>query len=399
MKQVEEMCADNLTDTLVWTEGEFDCMSFAEIGIPAVSVPAGASSTKMDYIDNCYEWIRGFKTHIIAVDSDDVGKLLRDNLIIRLGKECCKVINFEDFGVKDSNELLIKSKDFLKEAFDSAKYLTIDRTITYDDVKHQVIDLYNNKNNTGLSTGWKNLDHLMKIKKGKLMIVSGFPTRGKSFWVDNLLLNLTEAFNWKHFLFTFETDPKHHFARMCSMRTRKNFFGNGEKVSEDEVRSNLDYFNKCFLFSDNEDTWNLEQIKAKATDMIKHRGVDTIVIDPFDRLEIPAGAKEYIYIRQILSELSAFAKKMDVLVIFIAHPKKPDGDEAPNMYSISGSTAWYNAADYGVIIHRDRNEETKKLDTTTQVIICKIKDVDMGDPSGGVAELDFINHRLKEAIR
>ena len=123
--------------------------------------------------------------------------------------------------------------------------------------------------------------------------------------------------------------------------------------------------------------------------------VDTIVIDPFDRLDIPTNEKEYLYIRTMLSELTAFAKKMNVLVIFVAHPKKPDGEEAPNMYSISGSTAWYNACDYGVIIHRDRDED-KQLENTTQVIIAKIKDVDLGNPSGGMEKLRFSNNRLKE---
>ena len=397
MKAVEDMLAENMTDTLVWTEGEFDCMSFAEIGIPAVSVPAGASSTKMEYIDNCINWINGFTNHIIAVDSDDAGKQLRDNLIIRLGREKCKIIKFEDYGVKDANELLIKNKDLLTEAHRYAKFLSLDRTISYNDVKHSILELYNNKQNTGISTGWMNLDNLFRIKKGKLMIITGYPSRGKSFFVDNLLLNLSEKHNFKNFLFTFENDPKHHFARMCSMITRKGFFGNQEnKVSEKEILEQIEYLNEHFLFSDNTSTWNLEDIINKAQDMIRYRGVDTILIDPFDRIEIPNESELYLYIKNMLSKLSAFAKKNNVLVIFIAHPKKPDGEEAPSMYQIAGSTAWYNAADYGIVIHRDRNSQTKQLEDKTRVIVAKVKDIDMGNPSGGEASLIYDRFRLKE---
>ena len=272
MKQVEDMCASSMTDTLVWTEGEFDCMSFAELGIPAVSVPAGASSTKMEYIDNCFDWISGFKTHVIAVDSDEAGRLLRDNLVIRLGKERCKLVDFSEYGAKDSNELLVKNKDFLIEAFESAKYLTLDRTITYDDIKHQIMDLYKDKVNKGVSTGWSSLDDLIRIKKGKLMVVSGFPSRGKSFWTDNLMLNLTENNSWKHLLFTFENDPKNHFARMCAMRTGKNFFGDKFKISEDEIQENIEFFNDSFFFSDNTELWNVADIIKKATEFVEHRG-------------------------------------------------------------------------------------------------------------------------------
>ena len=47
-----------------------------------------------------------------------------------------------------------------------------------------------------------------------------------------------------------------------------------------------------------------------------------------------------------------------ILIVFIAHPKKLGKDEKiPTMYSISGSSDWYNMADYGIVIHRDANKQ------------------------------------------
>ena len=76
------------------------------------------------------------------------------------------------------------------------------------------------------------------------------------------------------------------------------------------------------------------------------------------------------------------AKKLDILVIFVAHPKKPDGEKMPNMYSISGSSDWYNMADYGIVVHRNR-QENGKLSNTPEIMVQKVKNFALGNPSGG----------------
>jgi hypothetical protein len=65
------------------------------------------------------------------------------------------------------------------------------------------------------------------------------------------------------------------------------------------------------------------------------------------------------------------------------------------MYSISGSSDWYNMADYGLIIHRERLENGE-LENKPKVIISKIKDFSLGDPSGGEISLLFKNHKLQD---
>ena len=82
------------------------------------------------------------------------------------------------------------------------------------------------------------------------------------------------------------------------------------------------------------------------------------------------------------------AKRLNILVIFVAHPKKPDGEKMPNMYSISGSGDWYNMADYGIIIHRDRDEKGN-LSNTPTIFIEKVKNFFLGSPSGGSITLRY----------
>ena len=87
---------------------------------------------------------------------------------------------------------------------------------------------------------------------------------------------------------------------------------------------------------------------------------------------------------------------MNILVIFVAHPKKPDGEKCPNMYSISGSGDWYNMADYGIIIHRDRQTDGK-LSNRPTIFVEKVKNFFLGNPRGGEIVLNYnINTRFLE---
>ena len=98
--------------------------------------------------------------------------------------------------------------------------------------------------------------------------------------------------------------------------------------------------------------------------------------------------REDKYVGSILAKLCMLSKRLDILVIFVAHPKKPDQEKAPmpTMYSISGSGDWYNMADYGIIVHRDRGMDGKLLNSPT-VGIAKVKNFSLGNPSGGTITL------------
>lgn len=105
---------------VVITEGEIDCMAVYEAGISqdskkvstetgelteephpyseyaVVSVPNGASkgNQRLDYLDNCADWFIGLSEIIIATDNDEAGKMLKDELIRRLGVERCSTITY-----------------------------------------------------------------------------------------------------------------------------------------------------------------------------------------------------------------------------------------------------------------------------------------------------------------
>ena len=119
---------DIKNDYLIWTEGEFDKLSFEVVGeLSCVSVPDGAPSrdskdlsAKFSFIDDLKSRLDEVDTHIIAVDSDLPGKILAAELSKRLGPAKCKFVEWPE-GCKDANEVLLKhGVDILKDCISNA---------------------------------------------------------------------------------------------------------------------------------------------------------------------------------------------------------------------------------------------------------------------------------------
>ena len=241
------------------------------------------------------------------------------------------------------------------------------------------------------STGWVKFDQIVKIRTGYLMIVTGYPSRGKSTFVDNLLVNLSARYDMKHLTASFESVAGSHYNSLMEIYLQKPIW---EIIKEEQIFADPYLFiAEHFLRFDTDKQWTVDEIIEETELAVKRHGIKTLVIDPYNRLNNDYKDREDKYICSILSKLSMLAKKLDILVIFVAHPKKPDGEKMPTMYSISGSSDWYNMADYGIVIHRERNTSTGKLDNFPLISIQKVKNHFLGNPSGGELRLRYVPER------
>lgn len=386
------------TDTLIWVEGEMDVLALAQSGIYSVSIPQGASENKLECIENCYEFINKFKTHIIAVDNDSAGDKLKLNLLSRLGRGNCKIVNWQQY--KDANEALIAGEN-LKTFIENAQFLNPEGIVTFNDEYEDIYKYNFETDNAFYNTSWQNLDKLIKIRLGYLMIVTGYPSRGKSTFVDNLLMNLSKQYGLKHLIASFESVPASHYNTLLEMYLQKNIYRikqeNKELQENEFFGDSFNFISEHFYRFDTSKQWSIDEICERTELAVKKYGINTLVIDPYNRLKNDYADREDKYIGSILSKLCMLAKKLNILIIFVAHPKKPDGENMPSMYSISGSGDWYNMADYGIIVHRERDKETLKLRNEPIICIAKIKNFALGNPSGGTVTLYYnSNKRILE---
>lgn len=386
-------------ENLIIVEGEVDVLSLAEQGINAVSVPQGGSDKKLECLSNCSdEFIQSFKTFIIATDNDEVGKGLRDNLIERIPRDKCKIVEWGQY--KDANEALVAGEN-LHQYIDKAKYLSTEGIFNFNDKWDLLYTELFEEDKNFYKTGWQDFDELVKIRTGYLMVVSGYPSRGKSYFVKNLLINLSKNYGLKHLIASFEDTIGSLYRDLFQMYMQKTIFKIKQENKEQAIEKiliddNYSFICDHFEMFENDRLWDIDQIIEKTEIEYIKKGIKVLVIDPYNRLKNDYSEREDKYIGNILAKLCMLAKRLNILVIFIAHPKKPEKGEAntpPNLYSVSGSGDWYNMPDYGIIIHRDRKEDGK-LEDEVKVIVQKIKNFALGDPKGGTIILKFNSQKM-----
>ena len=349
------------TPECVITEGEMDALSFVECGrTDVVSVPNGANAN-LDYLDDYLEQYFDDKEVIyIAVDTDTKGVVLRDELMRRFGVERCRVVEYGE-GCKDANEHLIKyGKASLLQCLADAPETAIDGVFTISDFEGSLDAVFETGWKQGATIGHPNFDALCSFETKRLCVVSGIPGSGKSEFIDEIAERLNVRYGWKFAMFSPENAPlAYHAAKLVEKFTGKRF---GKKTLDADMYKKVkEHLEENFFFIVPKDNFKLDNILDKAKSLVRRKGIKALVIDPFNRLEneIPSGMTETNYISKALDKLTEFAQKHDVMVVLMAHPNKQMKDKdgiipAPTMYDINASANFFNKADYGIVVHRNR---------------------------------------------
>src|SRR5690606_26157636 len=264
---------------IIITEGEIDCLSFIEEGIEnVISVPNGASVGKMEYLDNSIELFENIEKVYIAVDVDEKGIKLRDELIRRIGAEKCLICNFSEF--KDANEYLChKGRKSLLEVIKNAKEIEIDGIVRLETKLPDIENLYNHGLQRGSSINEHEFDEFVTWELGRLATFTGTPGSGKSEFVDFLVTKLCLLHDWKVCYWSPENYPiQYHYAKISEKIIGKKF--NSSEVSSDDFWSSYEFIRKNFFWIDPEEPY-LDEILKCFKFYIKKHGVKICVLDPF----------------------------------------------------------------------------------------------------------------------
>lgn len=349
-------------DEIIIVEGEIDALSFFEAGFPnVISVPAGATDSDtatLEYLNVCYDYLKG-KKFIIAVDNDPKGISFRNVLANRLGKDVCRYIAFED-GVKDANDLLVKygSSDFRNHL--STHDFPLDGIEKLSDFECDLDNIYLNGYPEGQRLGYPSFDKLITWFPSQVTVLTGIPGHGKSEFVDQIIIKLAE-FNWKSGIFSAENQPAaQHAVKLIEKKIEKSMFG-FDKMSDYEYQKAKEFLNEMYFFIKfNEVNLSIDSILQRAKELVTRYGIKMLVIDNWANLDHQyEGMSEHQYIGQSLIKIMNFSKMYNIHIIVVAHPTKiyKNKDtglhEVPNLYSISGSSHWFNKPDNGITIYRD----------------------------------------------
>jgi twinkle protein len=355
---------------VIWVEGEMDKLSVEEAGyINCVSVPNGAPAVNakdyaahFSYLESAQPWLEG-KKHIIAVDNDEAGRKLAEELTRRLGIEQCSRVEWPE-GCKDANDCLqMYGAEWLKKFIDDAQPYPIDGVFTAIDVEDKIQRLYLDGVERGVTTGWPSLDENFLVRPGEFTVVTGIPNSGKSNFIDALAVNLAKNHGWSFAVFSPENQPiEDHVSRIAEKYIGKPFSrGINERMSQQELSAANEWISDHFfwILPDDDTDWSIDQILKRAQALVYQHGIRGLIVDPWNELEHAAGDEsETMYISKALKRIRQFGRRHGLHIFVVVHPaklqKQPNGNyPVPTLYDCAGSAHWRNKADNGLVVWRD----------------------------------------------
>lgn len=357
----------NVNSPLLICEGEPDCLSAIEAGFKnAVSVPLGSSN--LHWIDENLEWLDQFESIIICADNDDAGVKMQKECVPRLGSWRTKVVDIPAIPIgntgrvtKDLNEILyVCGKDKVLELILDAKDSPVPSVADLSDVEpteYEDVD--------GVTTGLKAIDdELIRLFFGTLTIVSGQPGSGKSSLLTQLACNSldNDIGTW---LFSGELPNgvekswfNYIFAGPRNITDAISRRGNPyKKISTTTLAEiNKTYKGRWHIYRDDYDNV-LDKLIASMTDTVRKYGARCLILDNFMCIDTETSEEELRSQTDTIKKLIEFAKKYQVAVILVCHPRKMDAGTNVGIYDIAGTSNIVNLAHRTIGLRRVTDAE------------------------------------------
>lgn len=367
----------NISEPLLITEGEFDCLSAIESGFKnTVSIPSGVNGTN-EWITSNWTFIEQFEEVIIWFDNDEAGIKGAREVFNRLPNNSVKIVRCEVSN--DINELLHKyGKLAVLKQIEKASTPVLEGVATLD-----MIEDFDVHEAETLKTGIDYIDDkLVGMVFGSLNVLSGRNGSGKSTILNQIYIAEAIAQGYKTFLFSGELIGGNVKYWLLQTLANEEQFAeytakDGHKYKKVTIQAKEKIVNdvKDRFFLYDSDDYRIETIIEKMTILAKRYGVRIFVIDNLMTVESSVKDK-YEAETDVVTKLKNFAKKYNSIVHLVAHPRKSMNDEIEKD-DVAGSANITNLADYVTTISRAKDEE-QEYDAVLKIIKNRHTGVNVG---------------------
>lgn len=255
------------------------------------------------------------------------------------------------------------------------------------------------KERKGVSFGWDSVDEYMLANKKYLFLVTGYPSYGKSTFVDAMAINLAIMHGWRWMFFSTETDDyTTHLRKLVCLYLGKSLISATKEEIKHAVTWTNDYF--TWINPPKDSFLTLDDVLKVTKERIDQgRYIDVLVIDPWNELNHGAmQSREDQYVQNSLMKVKAFAKQYNLMPVIVIHPNKQEKNNdgsfpIPHLRNCAGGAMWWNKADYGVCVHR------KDFSINgVHIYIQKVKDSSIGRQGTTFLDCDPSTLRLKDTF-
>lgn len=345
----------NTDREVVITEGEIDAMSFHEQGIPALSVPNGAGSGKIDaFMESDHPHLMNhFKTFYISMDMDESGETMVPGLIKSLGSTNCRIVKLPEIpGEKsDGNECHKAGKD-LKYYITTSQYPPVPGIINCSEAFEDAMKIFRDDITvTGKPLPWGKYEKHFRFRPAEVTIWAGYNSSGKSMLINFIMVTLG-MMNEKCLIASLEMKKGKIMHRL--MRQANS----GKNPSDEYAGIVRDYLAKSIWMVNKQGSIKPDELMKKLGYAVARYGVTHLVIDPLAK----CGMREDDYSAQKLfvEDMTDFAHEHDVHVHIVMHTRKGESESSrPDKMDIKGSGGMTDMTDNAFIMFK--NVKKKEL--------------------------------------
>ena len=369
-------CDAEKNDTLILTEGQIDSLSVAEAfdgNINAASVPTGCNG--FTWVPYCWDFLSKFKTLIVFGDHEKDHITLLDEMQKRF-KGTVKHVRPEDYqDCKDANELLLKhGKQAVVDAVERAVIVQNKRIKKLSEVQAK-----NMSEVPGINTGIAQLDKLLGgFYYGQLIILTGERGLGKSTLGSQFIVNAidqgvtTFCYSGELMDWMFQSWLDRQCAGRNYINTTKGPRGEDvhliDAVALELIHKWYDEY--CFIYDNsvvNSDEDENETILDTIETAVKQYGCRMLMIDNLmtaiaDDLSSDLYRQQSAFVRR----LAEMAKRYDVIILLIVHPRKRTGKTFDND-EVAGSSNITNLADVVMNYSLPKDDDDEHPDRILQI--------------------------------
>lgn len=334
-------------------EGEIDAMSLHEVGINALSVPfGGGKGAKHQWIENEYENLERFDKIYVCMDADDVGREAAKEIIERLGRHRCMLVNLP---AKDANDCLQQGvpQSMILSCFHNAVTLDpseLKRASSFaDEIFYEIHPEERPVQEDTLSLLGERHVEDFQFRPDEMIAITGTNGHGKSEWLGNLVIEgAHQGYQWC--IASMELKPGRLLGRMAKQA------GGLGKPAKGYLDAIVDWMDDKLWIFDAVGSVKQNRILEVFEYAFKRYGIKHFVIDSLMMCGI--ADDDYAGQKDFLLKIRDFKSQFNVTVFVVMHPRKLENERfIPGKFDVLGGIAITNLLDSGVSIWRNKRKE------------------------------------------
>lgn len=344
-------------------EGPLDAIAVCEAGAQRViGIPGAGNFGLVEAAETEFAEVDSI---ILITDADADGEKLKNRLLDILSAARCKGVKYPA-GCKDAGEVLQHhGRDGIRAMLKSAAFVQVPGYFRARNAPRraplEVMKI--------ASFGAEFQSHI-GICRRQLSIWTGEPGGGKTTLVKAVLWALAKEHGWGSAPAFFEDDTWAH----TIPDMQRLYFGR-EPATDEESELALDWVDKnigIIEAPDDQDA-TIEYFIEAAKAAVTRDGVSIVVADPWSQFEIQdARFSETEMTRRYIIKLRDFAKRFNVHVAIVAHPRKHNEyggtEKMATGNDVAGSLHFRGRCDLGVTIAKDT-----KAENIANVLVWKVR--------------------------